>query len=407
VPSPKTIVIASDGFKETLTAEQACRAMAEGVRRVLPGAKTVCIPLADGGEGTAAALLSGGGRREKAQVTGPLGDPVSAEFGIMPDGRTAVLEMSAASGFELVPRQRRNPLKTTTYGTGQLIRAAWAAVRDDGPAVRASGSDRRNRNVPGGSREADKGGRRIIVGVGGSATADGGCGALQALGVRFFDGHGRTISRHLSGGMLNRIQGIDPSLLDRALRSLEIALACDVNNPLCGPNGAARVFAPQKGAAPPDVAVLERNLEHLANVLERELGVRVRDLPRTGAAGGLPAGLHAVLGAGLLAGANLVMETMRFADRSASADLIITGEGRLDYTSLGGKVVVCVAEAAKRLGVPVLALVGSTGRGWEQAAALLNGVYTLADRRVPVEEAKANAEARLAEVAEQAVQEHL
>jgi len=378
------IVIAPDGFKETLSAEQACAAMAEGVGRVLPDAEMVCLPLADGGEGTVAALLSAGGRRHKAEVIGPLGDLVSAEFGVMADGRTAVVEMSAASGFELLGDRQRDPLGTTTYGTGQLIAAAHGAIASGGA-----------------------GAARIIVGVGGSATVDGGCGALQALGARFLDQAGKTITEHLCGGMLDRIGHVDTEGVDADLLATEVAVACDVVNPLCGPDGAARVFAPQKGASAEGVALLERNLEHLAAVFERDLGVRVHDLPRAGAAGGLAAGLCAALGARLVSGAALIMEALEFAERVAGADLIITGEGQLDHTSLGGKVVMRVAEEGQRLGIPVVALVGSTGEGADRAAALLDGLHTLANDRVPVEEAKKRAASRLAEVAEEAVRARL
>jgi glycerate kinase len=377
------IVIAPDAFKETLTAAEACAAMAEGVRRVRPRARIICIPLADGGEGTVAALLSAGGHKYKMQVFGPLGDPVDAEFGVMADGTTAVVEMAAASGLELLPPERRDPLNTTTFGTGQLIQAAWRMVS-------ASASE-----------------ARLIVGAGGSATVDAGCGALQALGARSTDDEGRTIEEPLCGGALGRVQHIDVTRARAALGTVRLDVACDVSNPLCGPNGSACVYGPQKGATIDGVKELERNLEHIAAIFERDLGVRVSDLPRSGAAGGLPAGLHAGLGAHLLSGSGLIMAALRFAERAAGADLILTGEGMLDSTSLHGKVVGRVAEEARRLGTPAVAVVGAMGEGAEQAAIMLNAVYTLVNPQVSAEEARRHAAHGIAEVTAHAVRARL
>lgn len=377
------IVIAPDGFKETLTAAEACAAMAEGVRRVRPRAGILCIPLADGGEGTVAALLSDGGQKHKAQVVDPLGEPIEAAFGVMPDGHTAVVEMSAASGLELLAPEQRDPLSTTTFGTGQLIQAARQAV------------------------SAGASGARIILGVGGSATVDAGCGALQALGARFTDEKGSGVEEPLGGETLSRVQHMDVAYARAALEGVQLDVACDVSNPLCGPNGAACVYGPQKGATPDGVKCLERNLEHIAGVFERDLGVRVYDLPRSGAAGGLPAGLHAGLGAHLLSGAGLIMGILRFAERAAGADLILTGEGMLDSTSVHGKLVGRVAEEARRMGIPAVAVVGDKGRGAEDAAAMLDGVYTLVSPEVPATEARRNAAGRLAEVTAEAVRTRL
>lgn len=378
------IVIAPDGFKETLTAEQVCRAIGDGVRRAMPNAQVVPIPLADGGEGTVAALLSDGGKRLRTSVTGPLGDPVSAEFGIMPDGRTAVIEMSSASGFERLAPDRRNPLLTTTFGTGELLLAAQRELESN-PAHPA----------------------RIVLGVGGSATVDAGCGALQALGARFLDCNGIPIVDHLCGGNLNRITRIDASSIHTSVRRIPISLACDVANPLCGPQGAARVFAPQKGADADAVALLEKNLEHLAAIFQRDLSVPVAHRPRCGAAGGLPAGLHAALGAELLPGAELVLDALDFPRRIADADLIITGEGRLDATTLQGKVVFRVSEAARNAAVPLIAIVGSVGPGAEPLCRTLAAVRSLTDEHVTPQQARSRPAYFLAEVAERAVRDWL
>lgn len=378
------IVVAPDGFKETLTAEQVCRAIGDGVRRAMPNAQIVLIPLADGGEGTVDALLSDGGKRLRTSVTGPLGDPVSAEFGIMPDGRTAVIEMSSASGFERLAPDRRNPLLTTTFGTGELLLAAQRELESSAahPA-------------------------RIVLGVGGSATVDAGCGALQALGARFLDCNGIPIVDHLCGGNLNRITRIDASRIHTSVRRIPISLACDVANPLCGPQGAARVFAPQKGADADAVALLEKNLEHIAAIFQQDLSIPVAHRARCGAAGGLPAGLHAALGAELLPGAELVLDALDFPQRIADADLIITGEGRLDATTLQGKVVSRVAEAARNAAVPLIAIVGSVGPGAEPLCRTLAAVRSLTDEHVTPQQARSRPAYFLAEVAERTVRDWL
>jgi glycerate kinase len=376
------IVIAPDGFKETLTAEQACAAMAMGVRLAVPDAQITLIPLADGGEGTVAALLVGGGRRIGVRAAGPLGGTVSAEFGVMPDERTAIVEMSAASGFELLSPDQRDPLRTSTYGTGELLLAAAREI-------------------------AVKGGHEtgIIVGVGGSATVDAGCGALQAVGVKFFERDGTLISDHLSGGSLNRVDRIDCSAVHSVIRQASLSVACDVDNPLCGANGSARVFAPQKGASERDVAILERNLEHIARVFERDTGVRVADQPRCGAAGGMSAGLHAALGAKLVGGADLILNVLGFRTRITGADLVLTGEGHLDSTTLSGKVVLRVAEAARAVGVPAIAVVGGMDPGGEPVARQFSAVRVLSADESSFRTAMSRSAERLAQVTGQAMRE--
>jgi glycerate kinase len=286
--------------------------------------------MADGGEGTLDALLSGSnGRRLHARVTGPLGAPVEAAFGVIatPEGSVAVVEMSRASGLGLLTDARRDAMRATTRGTGELIRAALA----EDPV-------------------------RVIVAVGGSATTDGGAGMAQALGARLTDVEGREI-RPGGEGLLD-LTRVDVSELDPAARGVRFLVAADVDNPLVGPSGSAAVFGPQKGATPQDVVLLDRALAHYASVLHRDLGVDVRDLPGAGAAGGLAAGLIAFLGARVRPGVEIVMEAFRLPERILSSDIVVTGEGKLDASSLGGKTVAGVTRVARQAGIPALVLAG-------------------------------------------------
>jgi len=329
------IVIAPDSFKESLSALDVALHIREGFRAVYPDADYVVLPVADGGEGTVDALVAAtGGRRITRRVVGPLGDEVEAFYGVTGDGDAAVIEMAAASGLELVPPDARNPLVTTTFGVGELIRAAL-----------------------------DDGARRFIIGIGGSATNDGGAGMLQALGVRFLDAGGRDLA--LGGGALADLERIDLSGLDPRLAACAIEVACDVDNPLVGPHGASAIFGPQKGATPEMVRVLDANLARYAALIERTIGKSVADMPGAGAAGGLGAGLHAFLGARLRPGIEIVMETVEMDRVVADADLIVTGEGRLDGQTIHGKTPIGVASVAERHGKPVIAIAGSLGRGFE------------------------------------------
>jgi glycerate kinase len=328
------VICAPDSYKECLSAEEAAAAMAEGVRRVLPHAEVDLCPVADGGEGTVDALVAAlGGDYRESRVTGPCGEPVTARWGLL-DGSTAVIEMAAAAGLYLVPRTRRDPLTTTTYGVGELMLAARKA-----------------------------GARRLILGLGGSATVDGGCGMAQALGWRFLDARGREMAAPLTGGELSSIMHIEVGTADDALAGLEIEGACDVDAPLLGPEGAAAIFAPQKGADPEGVAALEAGLTHLARLVGRELGADMANLAHAGAAGGLGAGLAVFARARLGSGIDRVLATSRFEERLQGADLCLTGEGRIDGQTLTGKACLGVARAAARYGVPVVALVGAAGPG--------------------------------------------
>ena len=324
------VLIAPDKFRGTLTAPQAAHAVGAGWRRARPDDEVIEVPMADGGEGTLDAMVKAlGGERRRASVQGPLGDPVDAEYGIVPgpSGVTAVVEMARASGLDLIGEARRDPKRTTTRGTGELIRAALGA----GPA-------------------------EVIVSIGGSATNDGGAGLAQALGVRLLDKAGREIGP--GGAALLHVERIDLSGLGPDVRRTRFLVACDVDSPLTGPQGASVVFGPQKGATAADVLLLDRALGHLAAVIFRDLGLDVRDLPGGGAAGGLGAGMVAFLGAHLRPGVELVMDAVGFRRRLGAADLVVTGEGTLDEQSLRGKVPAGVIEAARVARVPSIVLCG-------------------------------------------------
>jgi len=324
------VLIAPDKFRGTLTAAQAAHAVRAGWRRARPDDQVVEVPMADGGEGTLDAMVEAlGGERRRASVQGPLGDPVDAEYGIVsgPSGVTAVVEMARASGLDLIGEARRDPKRTTTRGTGELIRAALGAV----PA-------------------------EVLVCIGGSATNDGGAGLAQALGVRLLDKAGGEIGP--GGVALLDLDRIDLSGLGLDVGRTRFLVACDVDSPLTGPQGASVVFGPQKGATAGDVLLLDRALGHLAAVIFRDLGLDVRDLPGSGAAGGLGAGLVAFLGAHLRPGVELVMDAVGFRRRLEAADLVVTGEGTLDEQSLRGKVPAGVMGAALVAGVPAIVLCG-------------------------------------------------
>ncbi|MGX2997702.1 glycerate kinase family protein [Streptomyces sp. JNUCC 64] len=330
--------VAPSGFKESLSAESAAEAIAEGVRRVVPDAEIDLIPLVDGGEGTAQALAAAsGGRLVPLRATGPTGDRIGTHFALLGDSEgTAVVEMAAVAGLSLVPRDLRDPGATTTYGVGELIRAAL-----------------------------DTGARRILVGCGDSGTSDGGAGALQALGARLLDADGRELPR--GGSALTRLDRIDPAGLDPRLAATEIRVACNPYNVLCGERGVARVFGPQKGATPQQVEHLAAALEHWAHVLTRDLRVGA-DLCHgrgTGASGGLGAGL-AALGAELLPRFDVLLDRLGLDERLARADLVVTAEGALDHQTPRGKVPAEVARRAKLAGRPVLALAGTLGEGAHQ-----------------------------------------
>ena len=325
------IVIAPDSYKESLSALEVAQAVEAGFRQVFPDANYVLVPVADGGEGTVDAMVAAtGGRKETVTVSGPLGEPVEAFYGLTGDGDTAVIEMAAASGLALVPPDRRNPLLTSSRGTGELIRAAL-----------------------------DAGARRFILGIGGSATNDGGAGMVQALGARLLDLEGRELDG--SGGDLARLERIDVSALDPRLAECRIEVACDVDNPLTGARGASAVFGPQKGATPEMVQALDANLARLARIVGRDLGVAVDTVPGAGAAGGMGAAMLAFFGATLKPGIEIVTAAVDLDTHVRDADLVITGEGRIDFQTVHGKTPIGVARVAKRHGKPVIGIAGSLG----------------------------------------------
>ena len=329
------IVIAPQSLKGSLTAAQAGRAIAQGVRAVYPQAEIAVVPVADGGEGTVQALVDAtGGTMLQQVVTGPLGEPVTAFYGILGDGRTAAIEMAASSGLPLVPPERRDPRITTTCGVGELILAAL-----------------------------DRGSRHFIIGIGGSATNDGGAGMAQALGASLTNSQGVAIAR--GGAALSTLHHISIDTMDVRLQDCTFEVASDVNNPLTGPTGASAVYGPQKGATPAMVTELDGALEHYAAVIERDLGLAVRDIPGAGAAGGLGAGLLAFLHATLRPGAQIVLEAVKLEEHIRQADLVITAEGQLDSQTAYGKSVAAVAALAKRYALPVLALAGSLSEDYQ------------------------------------------
>jgi glycerate kinase len=332
------IIVAPDSFKGSLTAMQAADAIVQGVRGVLPEAEIVPIPLADGGEGTVEALvLATRGRFVKRQVTGPMGEAVEATLGVLGDDVTGVVEMAQAAGLSLVPANQRNPLVATTYGVGELMLAAL-----------------------------EEGCTKLIVGLGGSATSDGGAGMAQALGARLLDARGNEIRR--GPASLLSLDRVDVSGLDPRLARAHIQAASDVTNPLCGPQGAAAVYGPQKGASPQMVGMLDKALSHYAEVVERDLQVDCREAPGAGAAGGLGFGLMAFCGAEIRSGASLVLSALRFEEFLEAADLVLTGEGRIDEQIQFGKAISGVALLAEKHSVPVVALTGSLALEEEKLA---------------------------------------
>lgn len=351
------IVIAPDSFKESLTALEAAEAMERGFKKVLPNAQYVKVPMADGGEGTVQSLVDAtGGKIIFKKVTGPLGQPVDAFFGILGNKTTAVIEMAAASGLHLVPTEQRNPLLTTTRGTGELILAAL-----------------------------DHGVSHIIIGLGGSATNDGGAGMAKALGVKLLDNEGMEIGE--GGGSLCDIASIKIAELDSRLAHTKIDIACDVDNPLTGEKGASAIFGPQKGATPEMVARLDNNLSHYAAIIEQELGKNINDVPGSGAAGGLGGGLLAFLSSRMKRGIDIVIEATGLSRIVEDANLVITGEGKIDGQTIFGKTPIGVARAAKKYGIPVVGIAGMVAddseivhdHGIDAVFSIVPGVISLAD----------------------------
>lgn len=343
------VLVAPDSFKSVLDARRAAEAIARGVRRARPKADVLIVPMADGGEGTLDVLVDvAQGQRRVVAASGPLSDRLEATVGLIRQASTAVLELASVAGYMLVPPELRNPLKTTTYGVGQLIRAV----------------------VEGGIEE-------VILTVGGSATVDGGIGMMQALGVTFFDHSGRAIAERVVGGDLPRIDEFSWYEPPENIENVQFTIACDVFNPACGPLGAAAVFGPQKGADPEGVRLLDAGLAHWADLLEREAGRSLRNEPGMGAAGGVALPLVALADASIVPGIDLVCEAVGLACLIPQVDLVITGEGRLDRQSLMGKVVGSIGRMARSANVPCVAIVGTAGPGAEECLEVLDRYATL------------------------------
>lgn len=368
------VVVAPDSFKGSLSSTQAALAVERGILKAAAKAdqevEIVKIPIADGGEGTVEAIIAGaGGEIIPTRVLDPLGREIQSFFGILPD-RTAVIEMASASGLNLVKPEERNPLITTSFGTGQLILKALEA-----------------------------GCARFIIGIGGSATNDGGVGMAQALGVRFLDQNNQPIG--FGGGELAKIRRIDISGIDPRVAGATFTVASDVKNVLSGPNGASAVYGPQKGATPEMVAVLDRNLEHLAELIKDNLGKDIALVPGSGAAGGLGGGLMAFLNAEIRPGIEIVMELTGFREKVREADLIITGEGATDFQTMFGKVPYGVAQVAGEYGKPVICISGTLGNGYQKLFdAGINAFFSIVNRPMTLAEAMERGEELLETTAE-------
>ncbi|TFZ52711.1 glycerate kinase [Serratia proteamaculans] len=362
----KKVVIAPDSFKESLSAMEVAEAIERGFRQIYPQVQYVKLPMADGGEGTVDSMVAAtGGEIVRVEVTGPLGQPVSAFYGLLGEGETAVIEMAAASGLHLAPNGQRDPRITTSYGTGELILAAL-----------------------------ERGVKAIILGIGGSATNDGGAGMMQALGARLLDDQQQPLPP--GGAALARLAQIDLSGVDPRLQQVSVTAACDVDNPLCGPHGASAVFGPQKGATPEMVAQLDAALNHFGRLLQQATGREVLNAPGAGAAGGMGAALLGMLDARLRPGIEIVIETLRLEEALRDACLVITGEGRLDSQSIHGKTPIGVARVAKHYGLPVIGIAGSLSKDYQVVHQHgIDAAFSVLDRVVTLEEALTDAATNL------------
>lgn len=366
------IVIATDSFKGSLSSVEAGQAIAEGVRRYLPDSEIVIVPIADGGEGTMESLVTATqGRKNNVLVTGPLGQSVEAAYGCLGDGRTCVIEMASASGLGLVPESGLNPMVTTTYGTGELIKHAL-----------------------------DHGFRHFILALGGSATNDGGVGMLQALGMRVLDSRGNSVG--FGGEALKDIATIDSTTWDSRIAESSFLIASDVQNPLIGPMGASHVFGPQKGATPEMVALLDNYLRHFADLVATTHHIRLHNLPGAGAAGGIGAAFQAFFPSRMQRGIDVVMEYVGLRKTLKHADVVFTGEGKIDFQTASGKTPMGVAQEAQRYGIPTIVLAGSIGQGidalYEHG---IQSVHSIVSGPMTIEQAIANARQLLADRAEQ------
>lgn len=356
----KKAVLIPDSFKGTMSSSEIIAIMKERIEAYNPGCDIVSIPVADGGEGSVDAFLTAlGGEKIKVRTKGPWGEDLDSFYGMLPD-KTAVIEMAASAGLPQVG-DRKDPSKTTTYGVGELILAA-----------------------------AKNGAKRLVIGLGGSATNDAGCGAAAACGVSFLDKEGNSFIP--VGGTLDKIDKIDISTMDESVRSLPITAMCDIDNPFYGPTGAAAIFGPQKGADEKMVELLDGKMKHLASIIESQLGIVLQEIPGSGAAGGMGGGMKAFFGARMQMGIDAVLEITGFEDLAAGADMIFTGEGKIDSQSLRGKVVIGVARKARKMGIPVIAVVGDIGDDIDAAYDEgVTGIFSINRVAVPYKEARLRA----------------
>lgn len=368
------LVIAPDSFKGSLSAVEVAEVMKRAISKALPQAETVLVPAADGGEGTMDSLVAAtGGKKIAVTVQGPTCQPVKAEYGVLGDNETCVIEMASASGLVLISSDERNPMVTTTYGTGELIKAAL-----------------------------DAGYQSFILAVGGSATNDGGAGMLQALGMKLLDEKGNAIG--YGGAEVGLIASIDDSLFDKRIAQSTFMIASDVQNPFVGPTGASAVFGPQKGATPEMVATLDRYLTKWADLIEEKTTIRLHDRAGAGAAGGIGGAFQAFFPSSMKRGIDLVIEYTGLEQKLEGADLVLTGEGQIDYQTASGKTPMGIAEAAKKQGIPVIAIAGSVGQGIEELYQYgITSVFSIVNRPMNLQQAIERCEEYVAFTTEQVV----
>ncbi|WP_010238207.1 glycerate kinase family protein [Clostridium arbusti] len=368
------ILLAPDSFKESMTAKEVCEAMERGIKKVNKNINCIHVPMADGGEGTMQSLVDAtGGSIYSINAIGPLGNEVKASYGILGDGETGILEMASASGIHLVPVEKRNPLITTTYGTGQLIKACL-----------------------------DYGVKKILIGIGGSSTNDGGAGVVQALGGKFVDKYGNELG--FGGGELSKLHTIDLTNFDTRVKDVTVEVACDVNNPLCGENGASNVFGPQKGATYEMIEELDGNLRHYASIIKEQLKKDILEIPGAGAAGGLGAGLMAFLNGTLKKGIEMVIEYTKLEEKVKFVDMVWTGEGSIDFQTQYGKTPLGVATIAKKYNKPVIVFAGRVGEDIEVLYDKgIDSIFSVIKELTTLEEALAKGKENVEKTAENVV----
>ncbi|RKY57040.1 MAG: glycerate kinase, partial [Candidatus Neomarinimicrobiota bacterium] len=368
------IVLAPDSFKGSMTAPDVCNAMTEGILKIFPDAEIISIPLADGGEGTVDSLVSAtDGKFKTCKVLNPIGKEITAKYGILGDKKTAVIEMAAASGLPLIPREKQNPLYTSTYGTGQLILNAL-----------------------------NSGCTNFVIGIGGSATTDGGAGVAQALGVKFFDKTGKKINEPMNGKLIGKCESFSMGNIHPAVKNSRFIVACDVDNPLLGPKGAVYVYSTQKGATDEILPILETNMKHFYNIVEHILNISVIEYPGAGAAGGLGAGLIAFLGANLKSGVDIILDAVEFEKQTKNVDLIFTGEGKIDSQTAYGKTIAGVLKIAQKNNIPVIAIAGKIGNNiGELYQHGLKAIFSICNGPITFEESMKNSYELTTKITEQ------